>query len=415
MEKKEKILTNTERLTVRKATLDDSTDIFDWRNDPVSVKFSPTGLVKLEDHLKWYPRKLTDNNCLMLIITNEKKEKIGMARFDRENEKAVVSININPKFRGRGYGYLGLTAAISECFGHYLVEKIEAKVDTDNEISKKLFQKSGFVISGAENSLLIFTLNRKDYFNSKMKFGIKLWSNNDQWFPEAVMRFQNKDFDFIELYVLPNSFSEEHWNILKQANIPINIHAPNEHQLNLAISNEQNLFIMEEVKRAANFFSSEYIIIHPGIGGDIKCILSNIKNINDHRLIIENTPYKSLIGKDHLFGYTFERMRIILEETNKKFCLDFTHAIKSATTQNIDAKEFITKLMTLNPSVFHISDGDSSIEHDQHFNLGEGNFDLKFNKSCVLQCPNAFVVFETPKTNNTLENDIKNINFFKQL
>ncbi|MEK6901574.1 MAG: hypothetical protein AABX37_04480, partial [Nanoarchaeota archaeon] len=204
------------------------------------------------------------------------------------------------------------------------------------------------------------------------KIGIKLWSNNYQWFPEAVKRFQNKEFDFIELYVVPKSFHETHWNILKQANIPINIHAPNEHQLNLATSNEQNIFILEEVRRAADFFSSEYIIIHPGVGEDIQCIISNIRHTNDPRLIIENTPKKSLIGNDSLFGYTFERMKILLEETKRNFCLDFTHAIKSATSQNIDAQEFIGKLIALLPAVFHISDGDSTIEHDQHFNLGEG-------------------------------------------
>ena len=38
-------------IIIRFATEEDSDDIFAWRNDPVTVKFSPAGDVKKEDHI----------------------------------------------------------------------------------------------------------------------------------------------------------------------------------------------------------------------------------------------------------------------------------------------------------------------------------------------------------------------------
>ena len=73
-----------------------------------------------------------------------------------------------------------------------------------------------------------------------MKLGLKLWSTNHLWFPEAVQRFQNKEFEFIELYAVPQSFNPSHLQILKEASIPINIHCSNEH-LNNPLVNERLL------------------------------------------------------------------------------------------------------------------------------------------------------------------------------
>ena len=107
-------------------------------------------------------------------------------------------------------------------------------------------------------------------------------------------------------------------------------------------------------------------------------------------------------------------MKEILEVSGAGFCLDFTHAIKSAKSQNIDAKEFINKLMTLNPKVFHVCDADSEEEKDQHMNLGKGNLDLAFIKSKILENGSKMVVFETPKEDG-LSNDVKNMDYFRGL
>ena len=90
-------------ITLRFAERKDSLDILAWRNDPVTVRFSPTGAVKLEDHLKWFEDKLSSLNTNIFIALQE-QNKIGMIRFDREGRSAEVSINLDPRYRGKGYG-----------------------------------------------------------------------------------------------------------------------------------------------------------------------------------------------------------------------------------------------------------------------------------------------------------------------
>src|SRR3989344_5846956 len=165
---------------------------------------------------------------------------------------------------------------------------------------------------------------------NEIKYGLKLWSSNYSWFPEAVERFRQNEFDFIELYVVPGSFDRKQLQILHQAGIPVHIHAPNEHLLNLGKEKAEHKLILNEVKQFVDLVNAKYIIIHPGIGNDGETILKNIKMIDDQRLVIENVPFASLLGQEKLYGYTFERMKELLKETGSSFCLDFTHAIKSA-------------------------------------------------------------------------------------
>jgi len=245
-----------------------------------------------------------------------------------------------------------------------------------------------------------------------MRYGIKLWSTNYEWFSEAVERYKNKEFDFIELYVVPGSFDEEKLRILKE--IPVNIHAPHfKHNFNLMLDNENNIALFEEVKKFANFFNSDYIVVHPGVGDDFSILKKNLTRINNKQLIIENMPYRALNGKV-CYGYSLEQMEKIMG-LGFGSCLDFSHAVKSAISQKIDTKKFLKQLMMLKPKVFHISDGNSKEEKDEHLDLGEGNFDLRFIKNLILNSHSPTIVFETPKKNNNLKNDMKNINYFKQL
>ncbi len=254
---------------------------------------------------------------------------------------------------------------------------------------------------------------------NNLQIGLKIWSINDAWFAEAIDFYQRGIYEFIELYVVPGSFSIEKLHPLKDAQIPVNIHAPNEPGFNLMEDKKQNFTIFEEVIEFADYFHSEYIIAHPGGGLPEKIsrqtLFTNLKKMDDPRLVIENLPYKSMFAGEVLYGYSFAMMEEILDYCQKGFCLDFTHAIKAAKSQGIDGKEFISQLMKLKPKVFHISDGDEGKEADEHLNLGEGPFDLKFNKDCVVNNFSPMAVMETPKLNQNLQNDLRNINYFRNL
>ena len=66
------------------------------------------------------------------------------------------------------------------------------------------------------------------------KLGLKLWSiNTDYYYDEAIRLYNDGVFDYIELYVLPDSFDTiKKWEKLK---IPFTVHAPHFNQgINLA-------------------------------------------------------------------------------------------------------------------------------------------------------------------------------------
>ncbi len=395
------------KIFLRKAEESDCWDILEWRNDPISVKFSPSGKIDEEAHQKWYLSKLSDSNCLFYIITNEEKDKIGMIRLDLKNEEATLSINLNPLFRGRGYGQEGLRKAVKQYFDLFPRGIVNAEIKRDNIASQKIFSKVGFEEVGTIDKMIQVKIT------NKVKYGLKLWSTNFSWFLEAVKKFEKGEFDFIELYVIPNSFDPNQLKILK--NIPVNVHAPNENKLNWCKDWPNNFKIMEEVNKFADFFDSEYIIIHPGTGNDRETLIKNLKELHDPRIIIENVPYEPAFGIEKIYGHTYEMIKELLDLNHSKMCLDFSHAIKSAKSQMIEPIPFLERMLKLNPKVFHVCGVNQNSDIDEHLDLWKGDFDLKWIKEKILSSGSKMIVFEVPKINNNLENDFKNINYFKAL
>ena len=158
-------------LILRFAGKEDCEDIFRWRNDPVTIMYSPSGAVQLENHLRWFEEKLNSPNTHLFIALNEKSEKIGMVRFDiqagerkqNEGNEAEVSINLNPSFRSQGYGKKVLQEALDIYFANFPVSLISARIMPKNLVSLNLFQKMGFREEGkTENRIENRMENREE-------------------------------------------------------------------------------------------------------------------------------------------------------------------------------------------------------------------------------------------------------------
>ena len=92
-----------QRIKVRYATLEDSKHIYEWRNDEVTRSmFTNTDIVEWTEHAEWYKSALLNPNKV-IIVGEDAKGKIGMARFDYNEERtqAEISINLNPIRRGK--------------------------------------------------------------------------------------------------------------------------------------------------------------------------------------------------------------------------------------------------------------------------------------------------------------------------
>ena len=89
-------------------------------------------------------------------INNDAIEFIG---FIKNVNDIFISININPNFRGNGYGSTILKEVLDKIDKGVL---IKAEIIKDNIASIKLFEKCGFELINIKNDLFIFQWVKKD-------------------------------------------------------------------------------------------------------------------------------------------------------------------------------------------------------------------------------------------------------------
>lgn len=153
-----------EKILLRFATTSDAGDILRWRNDEVSrIASANTAVITEAEHVSWYNQAL-QNPQLSVLIAEKKPEleKVGMMRldFDEKFVTAKISININPIFRGQGYGHLCLAKAkLFVLDMHKSCQKILADVRVDNIASQRIFSQAGYVVVSSTGDLLNLRLD----------------------------------------------------------------------------------------------------------------------------------------------------------------------------------------------------------------------------------------------------------------
>jgi len=211
-----------------------------------------------------------------------------------------------------------------------------------------------------------------------MQIGLKLGSKNTQYTDDIFTLFNEGFFQYIELFVIPESYNStiEYW---KQFSIPFVIHAPHSGTgLNPSIkeNRNKNKILINEVFNFSNSLNSEFIIFHPGLDGDInETVFQLLPNI-DSRCLIENKPFKGL-DNENCIGSSYKEIQYLITELKSGFCLDFGHAICASNTLNIEPINLINDLISLKPSIYHLTDGNFNSEYDVHLHYGKGDFPLR--------------------------------------
>jgi deoxyribonuclease IV len=233
----------------------------------------------------------------------------------------------------------------------------------------------------------------------RYKIGFKAISADIDVIPSAQILYDNGFCDYIELYVRIDMHNHT-INKWKTLNIPYVIHGPHmADNVNLAqkVKRVQNLKGYEQAKKYADALNSEIIIVHSGNDGDINESISQVKEINDSRICIENKPKKGLNG-EICIGHSYSEMQYIISSVgNAGFVLDMGHALYASNTHGTTWQQDIEEYLTLEPKMFHFSDGDISSEKDLHLNLSKGNFDLK-NMLKKIKADSK-ISLETPRKN----------------
>ncbi len=129
-------------ITIRNASFRDVSDIFIWRNDPLSRKFSQnTKLISKNTHEKWFKDSLK-NKSNNYFICYKNKNKIGFVKYEKnKKDDCFVSINLNPNFRNKG---LSSEVLMSTLKRKELKKQntVFAKIKKNNIKSIKSFKKS---------------------------------------------------------------------------------------------------------------------------------------------------------------------------------------------------------------------------------------------------------------------------------
>lgn len=250
-------------------------------------------------------------------------------------------------------------------------------------------------------------------FTMKINFGLKLWSTNYNLLDKAKELVKNDIFQYIELTPIPNTEITP----FLEYDLPCIIHITTErHGLNIADKKKRefNLKTINNCIEWADKLDAKYLILHPGFGL-MDDALEFLDSVNDKRILIENMP-KVGLNDEPMIGYTAEQVKELMGG-KFGFCLDFGHAAKAAVGLGEDYKEFIEELLKLKPDMFHISDGRLNTEKDEHLNIGEGEYDFKFLKKCILKNEKGsrYVTLETPRKNlDSLGEDLKNLDKLKE-
>ena len=250
----------------------------------------------------------------------------------------------------------------------------------------------------------------------KYKYGLKLWSNNNNYINEAKKLHQRKVYDYIELYIVPGSY-DKYVKIWHKLDIPFIIHCTHSaHRFNLAQANrcKRNLEIFSEVRAFCDELKGKYIIFHPGIKGKVEECIKQINLLRDKRLLVENKPYISM-SKEPCRGSLYQEINKILDSCDIGFCLDISHAFNTAYHIKVDEYQYTEGMLSLSPKVIHISDGRISPIHDKHLNIGQGDFDFSKIKKIISLSKAELLTLETCKNSDGLATFIEDIKKVKNI
>lgn len=134
-----------EFMQLRPARPDDARLLFEWSNEPaVRAASFNSAPIAWEEHVRWFQQKLVDPDAVLLIAENQRKEPLGVARFQIKDRVAVISVSVAPSACGYGLGRRIIEAASERVFARYEVQEIHALTRPENQASVRAFLAAGY-------------------------------------------------------------------------------------------------------------------------------------------------------------------------------------------------------------------------------------------------------------------------------
>ncbi len=132
-------------MTLRPAEPKDCRQVWEWANDPEvrAVSFN-TEPIPWESHTRWFEARRSDPDCVFLIADNSSGAPIGQVRFDLNNAEAVISVSVDRRARGRGFGSELIRRASQRLHEERQVCVIHAFTKPENAASIRAFERAGY-------------------------------------------------------------------------------------------------------------------------------------------------------------------------------------------------------------------------------------------------------------------------------
>lgn len=147
-----------DNVLLRPVTKNDIKLIFNWSNENIVRANSLTReKITWDTHVKWFENTLKSNNVLFFIMVNNGID-VGQVRLDlKEDNMAVITYDIDKRYRGMGYGKKILELAEVALYKRFKDKYLlQAMVKKDNKVSRVIFERLNYKIKNNDNEFVTY-------------------------------------------------------------------------------------------------------------------------------------------------------------------------------------------------------------------------------------------------------------------
>jgi RimJ/RimL family protein N-acetyltransferase len=118
--------------------------------------------IPFEEHERWFARKMADARFRAFVAVDPEGKDVGYVRFDLDGEEAEISVAIDKRERGKGYGLAAIRTGSERMLVEGPASRIIAFVRCDNFASLAAFERAGYraggkkSLQGIEGFVLVF-------------------------------------------------------------------------------------------------------------------------------------------------------------------------------------------------------------------------------------------------------------------
>ncbi len=132
--------------------------LLDWANDPTTraTAFQPQRITS-HGHHDWLRRRLADQENFRLFVTETQAGvEVGQVRFEREDQRWVISYSLGREFRGYGLAAPMLKSALAALKCSVGSAMVAGRVRSENIASCRVFDRLQFVAAEADAKVIEF-------------------------------------------------------------------------------------------------------------------------------------------------------------------------------------------------------------------------------------------------------------------